>query len=162
MTLSTHAVAGGVIASTVSQLPVIGFILGFLSHFVLDAIPHWDYKPTSKIRSSSGPLDDDIILNRSFVVDLGKISLDFIIGLGIILVIRYLFRFPLEPLIIGGIAGILPDFLQFVYFKTRVEPFVSLQKFHVWIHSKKRVKSPFRGISAQVAIVLMFIAIAVS
>lgn len=40
MLASTHLISGAVIGSLV-QSPVKAFSLGFLSHFVLDSIPHW-------------------------------------------------------------------------------------------------------------------------
>ncbi len=160
MTLSTHAVSGGIIASVVSRLPIVGFVLAFLSHFALDAIPHWDYKLASKKKGESGPLTDDIVLNKDFVSDLLKIALDLLIGIAAIIILHYLFRFPLGSLILGGIAGALPDLLQFVYFKTRIEPFISIQKFHIWIHSKKRIMSPILGILIQAAIVSALVIVA--
>jgi hypothetical protein len=42
MILSTHAIVGAAIASFLPSHPTIAFVLGFGSHFVLDAIPHWD------------------------------------------------------------------------------------------------------------------------
>ena len=43
MILSTHAIVGAAIASFLPSHPTTAFVLGFGSHFVLDAIPHWDY-----------------------------------------------------------------------------------------------------------------------
>jgi hypothetical protein len=47
--LSTHAIVGAAIASFLPSHPTTAFVLGFGSHFVLDAIPHWD----CPIRSAS-------------------------------------------------------------------------------------------------------------
>src|SRR6266568_8437634 len=49
MILSTHAMVGAAIASFLPSNPTAAFVLGFASHFALDAIPHWDYP----IRSAS-------------------------------------------------------------------------------------------------------------
>lgn len=43
MILSTHAVVGGAIGSLFPSHPILVALLGFTSHFVIDAIPHWDY-----------------------------------------------------------------------------------------------------------------------
>src|SRR5260370_42631939 len=43
MILSTPAIVGAAIASFLPSHPTTAFVLGFASHFVLDAIPHWDY-----------------------------------------------------------------------------------------------------------------------
>jgi hypothetical protein len=39
MILSTHAIVGAAIASFLPSHPTTAFVLGFGSHFVLDAIP---------------------------------------------------------------------------------------------------------------------------
>src|SRR5215472_8085081 len=70
MILSTHAVVGAAIASFLPSHPMAAFAPGFASHFVLDAIPHWDYP----IRSAAvhpkigGPLTFDRALLRDAVV----------------------------------------------------------------------------------------------
>jgi hypothetical protein len=70
MILSTHAIAGAAIASFLPSHPTAAFVLGFASHFVLDAIPHWDYP----IRSAAvhpkigGPMTFDRALLRDAVV----------------------------------------------------------------------------------------------
>lgn len=42
MTATAHALVGGAIASTISD-PSIGLSLSFISHPLLDLIPHWDF-----------------------------------------------------------------------------------------------------------------------
>lgn len=41
MTLTTHGIAGGIIASSIPD-PALGLSLSLLSHPILDLIPHWD------------------------------------------------------------------------------------------------------------------------
>jgi hypothetical protein len=48
MILTTHAVVGAALASFVPSHPATAFVLGFASHFVLDAIPHVDYPIKSR------------------------------------------------------------------------------------------------------------------
>jgi len=56
--------------------------------------------------------------------------------------------------IVGALAGILPDALQFAYARLKREPLVSLQRFHLWIHTKKRFEhSIFLGVSTQLVFV---------
>jgi hypothetical protein len=43
MILSTHAIVGGAIASLFPSHPLLVVAAGFVSHFAIDAIPHWDY-----------------------------------------------------------------------------------------------------------------------
>lgn len=42
MTATAHALMGGAIASTISN-PELGLSLAFISHPLLDLIPHWDF-----------------------------------------------------------------------------------------------------------------------
>ena len=142
MTLTPHAIVGAAIASAMPDHLVIGFLLAFASHFVLDAIPHWDYKLASQKSDAVGRnrLDDDMIIGKSFFVDLSKIGLDMICGTAISLALfavlwPHLFWVPL----IGVAGATLPDALQFAYFKLRCEPLTSLQRFHLWIHTEKRL-----------------------
>src|ERR1700743_1355819 len=48
MILTSHAVVGAALASFVPSHPAVAFVLGFGSHFVLDAIPHVDYPIRSR------------------------------------------------------------------------------------------------------------------
>jgi len=49
---------------------------------------------------------------------------------------------------LGAIAGMLPDPLQFVHSVYPHEPLKSLQRFHSWIHSKKKLQWQL-GVSSQ-------------
>lgn len=42
MTATTHALVGGIIATTVPN-PALGLTLALVSHPLLDIIPHWDF-----------------------------------------------------------------------------------------------------------------------
>lgn len=42
MTATTHALVGGIIAATVPD-PALGLSLAFISHPLLDMVPHWDF-----------------------------------------------------------------------------------------------------------------------
>lgn len=42
MTATAHALVGGAIAASI-QNPALGIPLAFISHPLLDAIPHWDF-----------------------------------------------------------------------------------------------------------------------
>lgn len=135
MTLTTHAIVGASIASIMPSHPMLGFTLGFASHFLLDAIPHWDYDLASMVKDENNPLDDDMLINKNFIFDLLKISGDIILGFVLIYFLLGLsqpFLF-LIALYAGACGAILPDALQFVYFKWRHEPVISLQKFHIRI-----------------------------
>ena len=138
MILTNHAVAGAALASLVPNEPLVGFIMVFLSHFVLDAIPHWDYSLQSLKEDKDNSLNNDMILNGKFVNDIFKISLDIIIGISLsFLVFSFYLKYSVWAVLCGAIGAMTPDALQFIYMKWRHEPLVSLKKFHVWIHADK-------------------------
>jgi hypothetical protein len=159
MTLTTHAVVGAAIVTSMPNHPVFGFILAFASHFALDAIPHWDYRLSSQKTGSSNRMDDDMIMNKNFFIDLLKIGLDFLCGILLALLFftlysPHLFWIP----ILGVLGAVLPDALQFVYFKWRHQPLIALQRFHLWIHAKSDFNhKPLIGIPLQIVLIVIVI-----
>ena len=135
MTLTSHAIVGAALASAVPTHPLVAFSLGFCSHFLLDAIPHWDYHLNSMQEDKENPLASDMKIGKSFLFDLCKIGLDFL--LGFVLAFLFFGRSGNAPanltLLCGGLGAVLPDFLHFVYFKWKHEPFRSIEKFHLKI-----------------------------
>ena len=157
MTLTTHAVAGAALTSAFGFNPVIGFAVGLASHFLLDAIPHWDYKLKSAKIDEKNPLDSDFLINQEAIRDLVKISFDCLLGF----VLAWLFfdtngQGNLLALLAGAVGGVLPDALQFVYLNFRREPLVSLQRFHIVImHVSLRLTNPAYGVFYQGLILLL-------
>ncbi len=140
---------------------VFGFSIGFGSHFILDSIPHWDYKLRSSKRNKQKPLTNDIIIGKDFYIDLIKIGLDALLGLALPLFFLGFLQHQLILMILcGAIGGMTPDFLQFVYFKWRHEPLISLQKFHISMHAKTGLNDkPLLGVLCQTAIIVIAFAL---
>ena len=138
MILTAHAVTGVALASLVPNKPLIGFTLGFISHFVLDSLPHSDYKLLSKVSDINNPLNSDMILDERFLVDIVKICLDGLMGLLIgYLIFGLYLKYSFFIILCGATGGMMPDALQFVYMKWKREPLVGLQKLHIWVHHDK-------------------------
>ena len=159
MTLATHAVFGAGIAQIFPNHPIVGFGLGFASHFALDAIPHWDYKILSlQKKNESDNMTSDMKVDINFFYDFLRIGSDFSIGiiLSLLFFANDLSTHSIILALAGAIGGVLPDFLQFVYFKLRCEPLISLQKFHIFIHAKKKLDDyPKLGFSIQAIAVFL-------
>ena len=160
MIFSSHAIIGAAVAQMFPDRPILGFCAAFASHFVCDAIPHWEYHLRAGITDKINHLNDDLKINKDFIFDFVRTGLDASLGAA---VAAYLFQPLYGPLqwawIIGVVGGLLPDFLQFVYWKTRCEPFKSLQRFHLWIHSKIKLDDyPVSGILFQIACVVAIVA----
>jgi hypothetical protein len=149
--LSTHAIVGGAIASLFPSNPILAAAAGFASHFAIDAIPHWDY-PLRSISVGRGADNRRLRLNRAVMIDLTCIGVDACAGLALAV---WLFATPSSAWIIalGGIAAMAPDPLQFVHSIHPREPLVTLQRFHGWIHSKRKLAWRL-GVSSQIALAL--------
>lgn len=142
MTLTTHAVIGtaamtaavAVLGPTPEGL-TLGFAAGFVSHFVIDTIPHWN-ESHGLLRSvrydEHKPLETDIITGEHALRDFAVISADGLLGLlcSIFIFNFWLFHLPIFIVFLGAAAGELPDALQFVYVKTRLKLMEPLQHFH--------------------------------
>jgi hypothetical protein len=160
MTLTTHALVGAAAASLFPEHPYAAFAAGFVSHFAIDALPHWDYRPASLKKDRANPLNTDMVLDKRFFLDLLVIGGDAVLGLVLSITIFYfwLFHAPLLIVCIGAGAGLFPDALQFFYFKTRSKMLEPLQKFHIWVQKGKSLQVPaWLGIGLQCALVLLVI-----
>ncbi|MFH2063392.1 MAG: hypothetical protein ABIJ46_04570 [bacterium] len=104
MFLAVHATAGALLGS-VSANPAISFSAGFLSHFLLDMIPHGDqylyeqYKRGDKKRRAIVQVSVDVLATGLLVLTLlSSVSFRFEAGA-----------------IAGMIGGLLPDLLVGVF-----------------------------------------------
>jgi hypothetical protein len=153
MILSTHAVVGGAIASLMPGHPVLAFVVGVASHYAIDAIPHVDYPLYSISVRRSAP--SAMTLNWLLVQDLGLITLDACVGLAIVI---WLYASPgaTTAVLAGAIGAMLPDPLQVVHKLYPREPLRSLQRFHAWMHTKRRLGWTL-GVTSQLSFVALVI-----
>src|SRR3989344_1714675 len=168
MILASHAVVGAVLGKLVPQHPIAAFFLGFLSHFVFDSIPHWQYSLKSLSKNVAG--DYEMPSGKKFNTDMLKVGIDILSGLAIVVWFLKPLAFGDSGLftlsgvkvfttgglsvLAGAFGGMLPDGLQFLYFKIKREPFLSLQRFHNWIHAEHDITAVSYGVVTQIAIVL--------
>src|SRR3989344_4872604 len=156
MTLGTHAIVGAAVASFIPTHPALGFIAGFLSHFLIDAIPHRDYAIRSAFVDPS--LAGKAKFDKALVLDAVTIGADAAFG-----VFLSLLFFAVSgnwwAILAGAIGGILPDPLQFAYSRFPHEPLSTLQRFHRWIHTSHRLKSHlYIGVFSQAVFVVAVVA----
>lgn len=155
MTLGTHAVVGSAIGFSFSLSPIAGFLVGFLSHFVLDMIPHWDYTINTSLFDPKK--ENEVESWKKAVWDLSKFGGDAILGI----IVSFLFFSQGGTdfnFIYGAIGGMLPDFLQFVYVLFPKGPLKSLQSFHEYVHADAHLRDNFfLGTMSQVLIMVIAI-----
>jgi len=158
MILSPHAIFGAAVASLVPNHPVFGFGLGFISHFVLDAIPHKDYKLISTEAGSDGRMESLNTVERKTKLtrDIILVSFDAFIGLYLSFIFFFNLNYP-WIFLIGVIGSLLPDFFTFLYLILKHKPFILFFKFHASIiHSKIILK-----LNQITGVVLQFITVAI-
>lgn len=143
MTLTTHALVGAAAAQVFPQHPYVAFAAGFVSHFAIDALPHWDYADylPSIRKNPSNPLATTIGGGKQFARDVLVVAADALLGafLSVVIFSYSVFHSTVPIVLIGAAAGIYADFLQAVYFKWKASAFVlePLQRFHTWVQKGK-------------------------
>lgn len=162
MILTSHSIIGVAAASAFPSHPILAFTAALASHYIVDAIPHWDYHLLSSKKDLKNPLNNDITVGKYFFPDLKKMSFDMLLGITLSFFVFYYIGFGVKtlPILIAGIAGgIVPDILQFAYFRFRREPFKSLYVFHYYIHSRtEKLKKHFIvGIFLQILTVFLIV-----
>jgi hypothetical protein len=156
VTLTTHAIVGAALASFLTANPLVAGVVAFASHFALDAIPHWDYpiRSASVQPNNTGAMRYDRALMRDIMV----IGFDALLGTAIGVM---LFASPATfwVVLLAAALAILPDPLQFLYGRFPREPLASLQRFHVWSHTRVRLEGrPLLGLLTQFAFVVLVVA----
>lgn len=161
MILTTHAIVGAA-AGRLFLDPFMAFAAGFVSHFIIDAIPHWAYVLKSRVENKKDPLKEDIEFNRKFISDLARIGLDFVFGASAAIFIFQGgngFIVPQINLLAGMAGGLLPDFMQFLYFKMRREPLIFFQKLHIYVHQAENILALPYGLVSQVVVIVIAVLI---
>ncbi len=123
--LSTpHILVGGAIVKAIPN-PLISLPLAFLSHFLFDFIPHWDFKIALKPKP----------LLAAFV--------DYAIGLTLLYVLS-VDQIDQTLIILGGIMATVPDFMigsvRVLHWKIfNLPPLNHLNNFHIDIQNRVNI-----------------------
>lgn len=148
MTATGHALIGASIATQIPN-PWIAIPLSFLSHFLIDKIPHWD------------PMTNKATKTKKQIYI--ETALDIIIGYILVAMIFLGWFQVADPILvfISAFAAQLPDFLEAPYlvFHTKIFPFYHDYKLQSWIHDigfNARLSAPW-GVVTQVVTVLIFL-----
>ena len=124
MLLSVHATVGAIIGENVNT-PLLAFVLAFISHFILDIIPHGDEALVKAYRED--------FKNKAMM---GMIIFDFVSTI-ILLVLLFGFqKINFNPVVVWGIVGgIAPDVMVAINEITQ-KHFKRMNKFHGWTHDR--------------------------
>lgn len=150
MLLSVHATVGAIIGENVNT-PLLAFVLAFISHFILDIIPHGDealikaYRNDFKNKGMKYLIIFDII-STAILIPLLFISQ----------------KISLSPPVIWGICGgILPDIMVAIH-EVSHKQFTRTHKVHFWAHNRISTKMAWTmplklGLLAQIAIIYLIL-----
>jgi len=161
MILASHIIVSGLLGAT-TQNYFLAAIFGFVSHYILDVIPHWDSYLSPKFYVKAEAEDGKFIKEKFFWKEAGKIVIDILIGLGLLFIfLKNLSYINITAVFISVFFGILPDPLQLFYLMTKwrfIKWNFDLQEFvHYSIHSKIDQKF-WPGIIIQtIAVALVFL-----
>ena len=160
MTLGTHIIVATAVSKAIiptGNIPLI-FGVSLASHYLVDAIPHFDYESSMLKKDEINPM----IIRTNFspklaIKDFTKFGFDLFLGLIILYlsVKNNLQITGITPYVAIIIGGTLPDLLQFLCAIYKKPPLTYFQKFHDFWHSKLRLKATPSAIASQIAIVAL-------
>lgn len=161
MTLTTHIIIAAAVAKPLLNVhPAFAFLAALASHYLSDAIPHWDYKPfpekSDEWEAGVGQIKlNDPAYLRGFL----RITVDFFIGsLLLFLILRPDGSQEFLSMAAAILGGVLPDFLQGLYGTRYFEFLRPIQRFHDKIHSKIKL-GPYPLIGAPFQIIIFLTAL---
>jgi phosphatidylglycerophosphatase A len=124
MTLTTHATLGAVIGHAVGN-PVLAFVFGFISHFMIDMIPHGD----------TGLADNYKVHKKSKKAALAYVMVDAIFAIFFVLMLANTKDLTsMQNFTWGIIGGVLPDLLTGVYEITKSKTLKWFNTVHFFFH----------------------------
>jgi len=124
MLCTPHLLTGAAIVMAVPQ-PELSLPLAFLSHFVLDTIPH-----TEPGTFLSQTRTEPTIPSKT---EMKWAALDFFLGFLILVFLFLRLRNPF--LLYGGFLAVLPDFINNVPYRHQLKRFFGLKQIH-WLHCR--------------------------
>lgn len=143
MTLTTHILIATAVAKPLYGAdPSIIFLAALSSHYLADAIPHWDYHLVATKQKEGGIGEFEILREKKLIFfDLARIGCDMLLGSVIVIAVLHpnLIREALLPIFFTIVGAILPDSLQPLYFLWGRWPITWIHRFHSFMHTKIRL-----------------------
>jgi hypothetical protein len=139
-----HVAVGAAIATKIPN-PFIAIPLAFMSHFLLERVPHWNPHLVTEMKAYGAPTKKSVAV----------IAIDVALALGIGSLIAYR-ALPNTnhaiTILAASFASVLPDLIEFPYFFLKMQNKFLL----IWLKWQKALQvdaEPFWGILTQVATV---------
>ena len=146
MLISVHATVGAIIGQNVSK-PLLAFVLAFISHFLLDLIPHGDKE---LIKAYRNDFKNKAML---YLIYFDLITTPILLGL-----LFYTGQITYSTTVLWGIiGGVLPDILVAIH-EISDKFFTRTHKFHNWTHEKFKWSIPLKfGLVVQIIIIYLLL-----
>lgn len=153
MLLASHIIVSGILGAKTGNYFLAGAI-GLISHYALDAIPHWDYYISPEFESRAKNEGWRFLKEKFFIKELTKISIDISIGLVLVFIfLKNLDGVNLISVFISVFFGVLPDPLQLLYHVSHWKFLKSNYDFQATI---QKIKPGFwTGIFTQIAVIIL-------
>lgn len=165
MTFGTHMVVATAVALPVLHNPAAAFAVGVASHYVVDAIPHWDWPLKSlEKKPEEGHFASTVNLSFGAIsIDMLRLAVDVSVGLAALVAV-YLIAggtWSIVALAAAAFGGVLPDGLQFLFFATRSRMLAHHQRFHDAVHTEIKIphRQYVRGVLLQAPVFLIPLAV---
>lgn len=158
MILVVHILLGALIGLTIPHQYWLVFVAAFATHFLLDAVPHYEYRiQLLKDRSEERRGILNIFKDKEAFFVLGKIAIDFLLGM--LIAASLVWFSPVKKyVLVGALSAALPDGLLALYWATKMPLLEKLARFHHFVHPKNNKNTPiFWGIATQIAVSLIAI-----
>lgn len=160
MLFSTHAIVGAAVG-IMAQDPVWGFAAGFISHHVLDALPHFD-QGSFYIEKSAAPylrrgagVPHHNFSRRDWII----LFADWIVsGTVFIFLLMTLRAGPAEYIIAGALGGLSPDIIDSSplwskKLRAKIRAVLEYHRFHSYFHWTVARKNMPLGLITQIFLV---------
>ncbi|MFC1787956.1 hypothetical protein ACFLZY_01945 [Patescibacteria group bacterium] len=147
MTLTTHATLGAVIGHATGN-PILAFILAFISHFIIDMVPHGD----------TGISDNFRVYKKRRKRAVAYVMIDAVVAIFfVLLIVNTRDIISIRNFSWGIVGGVLPDLLVGVYDLSKTPMLKWFHKLHFFFHDilvKRRGDVPLKyAIVAQMILI---------
>ncbi|QQG44951.1 MAG: hypothetical protein HYW89_03000 [Candidatus Sungiibacteriota bacterium] len=159
MTLTTHTIIAAAVTKPLASIhPAFSFLAALASHYLSDAIPHWDYKLKSAADDEDNEKRHWEFSRRTILGDLGRVTLDGFLGAALV----FLLLSPATPnewirAILIIIGGALPDFLEGLFYTRKLNFLSPVHHFHSFTHTKIKL-GPYPLIGVPFQLLILFLA----
>lgn len=156
MLLASHIIVSGALGAQTENY-FLAAALGLISHYALDAVPHWDYYISPDFDSKAKQEGWRFLKGKFFAKELTKISVDILIGLILVFILLKNFdEINLISVFISIFFGVLPDPLQLLYLVTNWRFLKPNHEIQLYLHTLiYKTKPGFAlGIITQAAVVI--------